>query len=80
MVAPPRLELGHCCQRRILNPLRLPFRQEATLVNQSILVRKLMVRQRSRTSSKVSFILKRKKLSPRCFLSSLLEMRQEYFK
>jgi hypothetical protein len=28
-VAPPRLELGHPCERRILNPLRLPFRQEA---------------------------------------------------
>ena len=30
VVAPPRLELGHPCERRILNPLRLPFRQEAT--------------------------------------------------
>ncbi len=30
MVAPPRLELGHPCERWILNPLRLPFRQEAT--------------------------------------------------
>jgi hypothetical protein len=29
VVAPPRLELGHPCERRILNPLRLPFRQEA---------------------------------------------------
>ncbi len=32
MVAPPRLELGHPCERRILNPLRLPFRQGATLI------------------------------------------------
>ena len=39
MVAPPRLELGHTCVRRILNPLRLPFRQEASKIDNDFIDR-----------------------------------------
>ena len=59
MVAPPRLELGRPCDRWILNPLRLPFRQEAIALRRYI-KRASRFGQLSFNKSKDSRMLKRK--------------------
>jgi hypothetical protein len=82
-VAPPRLELGHTCVRRILNPLRLPFRQEAIRIVIDFIGRRdgcqLSAKRKNRIfdlfylnlmSSRASLIENRKKFGPICFLSS----------
>ena len=88
VVAPPRLELGHPYERRILNPLRLPFRQEATMEAIILGKPKLCVNTTrggicnylNFMSSKASRMVNLRKSGPRCFLSSAFDIKQENFK